>query len=226
MKKAFSTLFVFFFALQIFAQNSENEKRYLSDHYVKRMEVFQADKTKRYDVVFLGNSITERADWQDLIGNGILIANRGIGGDNTFGVLARLREVLDLSPSKVFLMIGINDMARSTPVDTIFSNIQRIVKEIKMTNSAIQVYVQSTLPVNPSMTTYAVSRKADIIELNSKLKDGFLAYKDVFFVNTQMLLVDENGDLGAQYTNDGVHLTSKAYEKMVQYYIEQGLLTD
>lgn len=190
------------------------------------MQVFQKDQTTRYDVVFLGNSITERADWQDLIGNGILIANRGIGGDNTYGVLARLQDVLELSPNKVFLMIGINDMARSTPVDTIFNNIQLIVKRIKIADPAIQVYVQSVLPVNPSMTSYAVSRKADIIQLNSKLKDGFLAYKDVFFINTQMLLVDENGNLDAQYTNDGVHLTSKAYDKIVQYYIEQGLLTD
>src|SRR3954451_1956854 len=63
-------------------------------------------------LVFLGDSITQ--GWGDDIGGsfpGVKVANRGISGDTTRGVLIRLKEdVLSLHPSGVVILIGTNDL--------------------------------------------------------------------------------------------------------------------
>jgi len=61
-------------------------------------------------IVFLGDSITEYFSVQEFFSN-VKIYNRGISSDTTEGVIIRLDStVLNLEPSKVFVMIGINDM--------------------------------------------------------------------------------------------------------------------
>jgi len=62
-------------------------------------------------VVFLGDSITQ--GWASLAKDfpDLKVANRGISGDVTRGVLYRLKEdVLDLNPAAVVLLIGTNDL--------------------------------------------------------------------------------------------------------------------
>ena len=63
-------------------------------------------------LVFLGDSITQ--GWGDNMGNsfpGVKVANRGISGDTTRGVLIRLKEdVLSLNPKGVVILIGTNDL--------------------------------------------------------------------------------------------------------------------
>lgn len=63
-------------------------------------------------IVFLGDSITEKIDWHELFHNSHYdILNRGIGSDTISGVINRINTIINLKPSKVFLMIGINDIA-------------------------------------------------------------------------------------------------------------------
>src|SRR5215204_5079630 len=74
-------------------------------------------------LVFLGDSITQ--GWGDNIGNslpGVKVANRGISGDTTRGVLIRLQEdVLALNPAAVVLLIGTNDLEEGADPETIAS---------------------------------------------------------------------------------------------------------
>ncbi|HRX82839.1 MAG TPA: GDSL-type esterase/lipase family protein, partial [Pirellulaceae bacterium] len=63
-------------------------------------------------VVFLGDSITQ--GWgPEFRGQfaGMKLANRGIGGDTTRGMLIRLQQdVLSLNPKAVVLLMGTNDL--------------------------------------------------------------------------------------------------------------------
>jgi len=63
-------------------------------------------------LVLLGDSITQ--GWGEDFSAafpGVKIANRGISGDTSRGVLIRLKEdVLDLKPAAVVLLIGTNDL--------------------------------------------------------------------------------------------------------------------
>ena len=72
-------------------------------------------------VVFLGDSITQ--GWGHGLGAvfpGVKVANRGISGDTTRGVLIRLKEdVLDLNPRAVVMLIGTNDLEEKATPETI-----------------------------------------------------------------------------------------------------------
>ncbi len=69
----------------------------------------------RNEIVFLGNSITDGAEWYELLGNK-RIRNRGISADVTEGILLRLDAITKLKPAKIFIMIGVNDIARNMTI--------------------------------------------------------------------------------------------------------------
>ena len=65
----------------------------LPEHYWVRMEKFKREAAIAGKTVFLGNSITEGGQWKKLLKDSTII-NRGISGDNTFGMLARVNEII------------------------------------------------------------------------------------------------------------------------------------
>src|ERR1700722_10010799 len=71
-------------------------------------------------LVFLGDSITQ--GWGDDMGGsfpGVKVANRGISGDTSRGVLIRLKDdVLALHPSGVVILIGCNDLEEGADPET------------------------------------------------------------------------------------------------------------
>src|SRR5262249_53747001 len=79
-------------------------------------------------VVLLGDSITQ--GWGDTIGElfpNLKVANRGISGDTTRGVLIRLPEdVLSLHPQAVVLLIGTNDLEEQAEPEVIAANLKLI----------------------------------------------------------------------------------------------------
>ena len=62
------------------------------DIYAPRVALMRSFTHSPKDIVFLGNSITFWAEWQELLGNKH-IRNRGIPGDTSYGILGRLDEV-------------------------------------------------------------------------------------------------------------------------------------
>ena len=93
--------------------------------YNRRVELFASYDVQPGDVVMLGDSITEGADWPALL-PGVRVHNHGIGGDDTDGVLRRLALVTDRRPGKVFVMIGTNDIGKGVhSVDEIVATSRR-----------------------------------------------------------------------------------------------------
>ena len=87
----------------------KNQEQWQIDSYRKRIPDFKENPIGFDKIVFLGNSITSGAgDWNIRFGLENQIVNRGIGGDITGGVLARLNEILYYKPKAVFLLNGLN----------------------------------------------------------------------------------------------------------------------
>ncbi|HWJ27137.1 MAG TPA: hypothetical protein VNS32_11380 [Flavisolibacter sp.] len=75
------------------AQTVKWDSTYRPPVYNTRFDQFNSYPHTSSDVVFLGNSITQGTDWNELL-QLPQARNRGISGDITFGVLQRLDEVI------------------------------------------------------------------------------------------------------------------------------------
>jgi len=179
--------------------------------YAPRVALMRTFPHSSKDIVFLGNSITFWAEWSELLGNRH-VKNRGIPGDTSYGVLERLDEVTGGKPAKVFLMIGINDLARNTPAPMLVENYRRIVSRIRKESPATKIYIQSMLPTNDAFNKLPNHCNKDgvIRDVNMELKK-LAAGESAVFIDLHSHFTDEAGKLKKELTWDGVHLTADGY---------------
>ncbi len=184
-----------------------------STYYWQRASLFKALPTTKSDIIFLGNSITDGGEWTEMFAD-LQVKNRGISGDISAGVLNRLDEVYNRLPAKVFLLIGINDLAKNVSPDSVVKNILWISTLIKDRSPQTKLYVQSLFPVNEKKGKFSghTNKKAEILKVNQLLFDSATKYK-YQFIDVFSSLVDSTGRLNANYTNDGLHLTGAGYLK-------------
>lgn len=191
---------------------------------LQRLAVFAREPIVPGRTIFLGDSITELADWKKVL-NDNTVVNRGVGGDVTRSVLRRLKDVTGRSPSRVFILLGINDIGKGIPEAVIADNYLKIIREIRDKCPKTAIYVQSVLPVNPGMPGFPphYNKQEQISGLNTFLathaKEGNYTYIDIF-----SLFADDNGLLGSPYTYDGLHLRQSAYPIWVDYLKAKGYL--
>jgi lysophospholipase L1-like esterase len=181
---------------------------------------FQSQPAKNVNkntIVFLGNSITQVGKWQTLLPDKKVI-NKGISGDVTKGVLARIEDCLSDKPEKIFVMIGINDLKIGLAVDSITIGQTRIIKQIKKLSPRTKIYMQSTLPVNESMLANIYKRLNNeaINQMNTALKLVCTQQK-VGYIDVHSTLTDQNGQLKQTLSTDGLHLKPEAYVIWVNY---------
>jgi len=183
-----------------------------SDYYLGKMSIFESGETHSNKVVFLGDSLTDYCEWNEyFITNGIL--NRGISGDTTDGVLNRLKQVYNIQPSKVFIMVGINDLRRNVDIDTILNNISTILNELKENSPNTAIFVQSVLPMNSQLHQNSV-KSENVLELNSKLKK-LTVDTDVSYIDLFSLMLNKENQLKPEFTFDGLHLNGNGYGQWV-----------
>jgi homoserine O-acetyltransferase/O-succinyltransferase len=205
-------------------QNLFDTIPFIPEHTPVRLAQFAKDPVVQGKVIFLGNSITEMGNWKKVL-NDTTVVNRGIGGDISYGVLKRLGDITDRNPSKVFILLGINDIGKDIPEVVIADNYLKIVREIHNKCPQTKIYVQSVLPVNPAMPRFPqhYDKGEHVLVLNELLKahaaDGGYTYIDIFH-----LFADADGHLMSQYTYEGLHLKPPAYEVWVDYLKKQGYL--
>jgi lysophospholipase L1-like esterase len=179
--------------------------------YPSQVALFRSYKHTRNDIVFLGNSITFWGGWGELL-HMSHIRNRGIPGDNTFGVLERLDEIIDGQPAKVFVLIGINDIARNFPDSVILRNYARIIDRLKTGSPQTKMYVQTILPVNSSFGKLKNHYQHERIKsVNAQLKT-LAARAGITLIDLYPHFTDANGQLKAELTFDGVHLQKPGYD--------------
>ncbi|MFH4969308.1 polysaccharide deacetylase family protein [Gaetbulibacter sp. M240] len=179
-------------------------------HYNEKISEFKANPLNFGDIVFLGNSITEKGnDWSKRFNNS-KVRNRGIAGDVTEGVINRLAEIYYYKPEKLFLLIGINDMFRADlSPKNISDNIFEIVNTVHAKSPETQIYVQTILP---TINQYLVNK---IKETNAILKaslPGFCTLIDLYSI-----FADQNDLMIEEYAIDGVHPSEAGYELWTNY---------
>ncbi|MBO5773325.1 MAG: lysophospholipase [Clostridia bacterium] len=167
-------------------------------------------------IVFVGDSITDLCPLDDYYLDLPLASyNRGIGGDTTKGVLNRLKlSVYDLEPSKMVLLIGINDLlGGGRDVDSTAKDYAKIIDEVQENLPNTEIYCISIIPVNRTLEQAGFNVdecRAKIMSLNDKIV-SISQEKGVEYVNIYDALLDQNGLLDARYTDDGLHLNANGF---------------
>lgn len=170
------------------------------------------------DIVFLGNSITFMCQWSELFNNP-RIKNRGIGGDNTEGVLVRLYQITKYNPEKIFIEIGSNDLALNTRINDICRNYSKIIEIIKKESPETKIFLQSVLP-----TFDHTERNNDSINLLNEQVLKLANEKQVNFLNISPSYKDKNGELKRSLSYDGLHLNGKGYliwKREIESYVNE-----
>lgn len=180
------------------------------------MAIFHVEGLKQNGIIFLGNSLTQGGDWAAWFPK-YKPANRGISGDNTAGVLARLNEITESKPAKIFLMIGINDISQNYKNDYLCKNFEKIIRGILTESPETTIYIQSILPVNNDFRRYdrLINKEKQIITLNNRLIK-LCNKENIIFVNLYPLFILNKNKLNPAYTTDGLHLNEKGYQVWVK----------
>ena len=166
-------------------------------------------------IVFYGDSITEMCE-TSMYYPEFEIINRGISGDTTAGMLQRLDDnLLNIAPSTVLFLGGINDIDKNIPVEEIAGNIEAILSSIKANFPDCRIIVQSVYPVNKNIRPHYLNKVNNrnneaVRQLNELLPEICQKY-DCIYLDIHSYLADEDGNLNKNYTRDGLHLIKKGY---------------
>lgn len=186
------------------------------DGYVKRWNTIRpqwaADVAKDQGaVVFLGDSITQGwgTDFRKTF-DGMKLANRGIGGDTTRGMLIRLQEdVLSLHPKAVVLLMGTNDIEVEVPAEAIGRNFQKIVDTLKAHDPKMPVVVCRIFPSSASKKR----PKETILAVNELIAAAVKGDPQFTVVDTYALFATPEGDAIPSLFPDLLHLNAAGYSK-------------
>jgi lysophospholipase L1-like esterase len=162
-------------------------------------------------VVFLGDSITQL--WGDALPAafpGVKIANRGISGDTTRGVLIRLQDdVLVLKPRAVVLLIGTNDLDEHATPEIIAGNMTLILAAIKAHDPQVPIILCQVFPSSATL-----NRPPDLIkEVNALYLGAVKNDPQVISLDTWTLFADANGDAKPSEFPDLLHPNRLGYAK-------------
>ena len=168
-----------------------------------------ADKDKGA-VVFLGDSITQ--GWNSLVNAfpNIHVANRGIGGDTTRGILYRLKaDVLDLKPKAIVLLIGTNDIGYGATPEDVVDNIKAILQNIRKYNPNMPIIVCKVMP----RSDRNLHVEGKIQQLNSLLEAYVKGQSNMAICDTWSIYADANGDCSKDIFPDLLHPNAAGYAK-------------
>jgi lysophospholipase L1-like esterase len=165
----------------------------------------------RHALVFLGDSITQA--WGNDMGGsfpGVKVANRGISGDTTRGVLIRMDDdVLALDPSGVVILIGTNDLEEDADPETIAANLKLILAKLKARNPKMPIILCQVFPSSASKKRPA----AEIKRVNKLYAAAVRGDAQVTLLETWPLFANAQGDAKPEEFPDLLHPNKIGYAK-------------
>ena len=199
--------------LTFYGQNSmNNDWANLNKYALENKNLTPVSKS----VVFMGDSITEF--WK--VNDGAfftdnLFLDRGISGQTTPQMLLRFRQdVIDLKPSIVVILAGINDIAENTGPTTLEQIIANIISMTELAKvNKIKVVLCSVLPANRFNWNPKMQPADKVIALNQMIK-AYATKNKINYVDYYSAMVDDAKGLQAKYGEDGVHPNLEGYKVM------------
>ena len=218
-------LLIIFLTIIIITTKIQNEKKLKQS---KDKEIVECDSLddekfnleKNENIVLFGDSITQFYPVDDIYDNYQIIGS-GVSGYTTVDLLDRMVEMLyQYNPTKVFLLIGTNDIMLDTSEEKLedtVDNIKKISEDIKKYRPNAKLYIESIYPVNKSLNKEMVNQRTNeaIKSMNKKI-DEYCKKEKISYINIYDELTDEDGNFDKKYTNDGLHPNDLGYAKITK----------
>lgn len=181
---------------------------------------------EKQKILFAGDSITDRYDLNKFYQyDDKLIINSGISGYTTVNMINRFNNLIEQHQAdKMFLMIGTNDVGKGYSEDSIVENIIKIIEMTQEKSPNTKIYVESIYPVNLNKRPKDKNRNNNTNQrINARVRT-YCEENNITYLDVYSLLIDDEGNLKDEYTEDGLHLTDDAYVLITNYlkpYIEK-----
>lgn len=177
---------------------------------------------KGENIVFFGDSITDYYDLEKYYGD-LPVVNSGIAGNQTKDLLNDMENrVIRYNPTKVFLLVGTNDIAfTDLSDDEIANKIEEIADYITKERKNAKIYIESIYPISKEDSKIVSSVMVDVRDngriksINEKVKDK-CNEKGYTYIDMYNLLVNDDDNLNLDYTVDGLHMSDKGYELITE----------
>lgn len=181
---------------------------------------FKKDFDSNENIVFFGDSITYIYPIEEIYDNNKIIRS-GVSGYTTTDLLDNIEEMLyQYNPTKVFLLIGTNDImsdnSEKKQEETV-ENIKKIYREIRKNRPKAKIYIESIYPVNKELNEKMVrNRNNEAIKNINREIEKFCEKEKITYIDLFNELVDDNGNFDEKYTGDGLHPVDLGYAKITK----------
>lgn len=202
---------LFIVALLTLASVSAQEKYEYNEYYYRRATLFDELPIGKKDIVFLGNSLTDGCEWNELFNNPHM-KNRGIISDVVQGLIDRAEPILKGQPKKIFILSGVNDVSHHLTADSIGRVMEKLIVLIKTRCPKTKIYLQSLLPINNDFHRYKnlIGTEQVVLDVN-KQYEAIARRQGVTWINLFPAFATPDGKLRPELTNDGLHVMGNGY---------------
>lgn len=162
-------------------------------------------------VIFLGDEITKNYNLYAYFDQENLV-NQGITSGTIPKVMENLNSAIMLSPKKVVIMIGVNDLINANGIDnSIKENYKNLIDAIRNRSPKTEIIIESLLPINSEK--YSNLNK-DITEFNNYIKSIADLY-NLEYIDLWSIFNKKNNSTDS-YAKDGINLNIKGYELITE----------
>lgn len=196
--------------------------------YVNKKEeinVIKKEEITNPNVLMLGDSITEIYNLNEFYGEDKLIVNSGISGNRVDDILNNMKSrVYAYNPSKIFLLIGINDILwDNRDADYIYDKTIELVEHIHEKLPNTKIYIESIYPYNDELKNHYDGELPDyetvsntLTTVNKRVREYTVKHDYTKYINLYDALTDENNKFDMRYSYDGLHPNEEGYKVITE----------
>ena len=188
----------------------------------KSMDTDKCSKYRLYDTVFFGDSRTLALADYEVVPEAEVIAARGIAlskvdespvieeGDKKITMIEALKKV---TCKRVFMMFGLNELG--WPYESTFKDAyRRLISQVKEAQPEARIYVQGIFPMTEGRTD-EIYNNENIARFNGYIK-AVAEEAGVTYIDVSKAVVNENGTLPIEASDDGIHLNKEYCGKWME----------
>ena len=194
-----------FFDYIPYQREKEERVAAMKAYYNEKLALYQKENEEYADyeveVAFIGDSLTDGYDVERFYPE-YKVENRGIGGETTYGLLARMDvSVYDLKPRVIVMLIGANNMK------TMLDDYEQLIFDIEKNLPETKLIICSLTSMGKEW-----GKNNQLAAYNNVIIKALALKHSCIFVDLYTPLLNiETGEIFEHYTTDGGHLTEAGY---------------